>query len=145
VEREKKCDEILKEVELGERIKSEAKRLKIEKKVVENMKKAQEIQKKWSDKGRIKNNNIEGDMVLLATKELELKQYNNKSLKKLRPKFLGLYRVLKSIEENAFKLELLGNLQFHPIVNTSQLVKYRDSEDNGKRKEMSVYETSKKY
>jgi hypothetical protein len=90
------------------------------------MRKAQETQKKWSDKERIKNNIIEGNMVLLVTKELELKQYSNRPSKKLRSKFLGPYRVLESIEENAFKLELLGNLQFHPIVNTSQLVKYRD-------------------
>jgi hypothetical protein len=67
-------------------------------------------------------------MVLLSTKELELNQYSNRPLKKLGSKFLGSYRVLESIGENAFKLELLENLQFYPIVNTSQLVKYRDSE-----------------
>jgi hypothetical protein len=53
------------------------------------MRKAQETQKKWSDKGRIKNNIIEGDMVLLSTKKLELKQYSNRPSKKLGPKFLG--------------------------------------------------------
>jgi hypothetical protein len=37
---EEKCEKILKEVGLGERVKSDSKRLKIEKEVVENMKKA---------------------------------------------------------------------------------------------------------
>jgi hypothetical protein len=38
-------------------------------------------------------------MVLLSTKELELKQYSNRLLKKLESKFLGSYRVLERKEE----------------------------------------------
>jgi hypothetical protein len=83
VEGKEKCNEILKEIGLGERVKSNSKRLKVKKEVAENMRKVEEIQKKWSDKRRIKNNIIEGDMLLLLTKELELKQYSNRPSKKL--------------------------------------------------------------
>jgi type I site-specific restriction-modification system R (restriction) subunit len=113
-------------VGLGERVKERYKRLKVErKKVVENMKRVQKIQKKQSDKERVENEIRKEDMVLLLIKKLKLKQYSNHLSKKLGLKFLSLYRVIESLGKNAFKLKLPENLKFHPIVNTSQLVKYK--------------------
>jgi hypothetical protein len=74
---------------------------------------------------------------LVSTKELKLNQYRKRLLKKLKLKFLGLYRVLECYGENTYKLNL-RNLLFHSILNTSQLVRYRDLVGVMEREKRSV-------
>jgi hypothetical protein len=78
-------------------------------------------------------------MVLVSTKELKIVQYSNRLSKKLRPKFLELYKVLKYYGENAYRLDLLKNLHFHLVLNASQLIGYRNQIGVMRREKKKCY------
>ena len=61
-----------------------------------------------------------GDKVLLSTKHLQLKDKPGK----LRPIFIGPFRVIKEIGRNAAKLDLPASMSVHPVFNVSLLRKY---------------------
>ena len=61
--------------------------------------------------------------MLLSTKHLKLKGVGNK----LKPKFVGPYKVLKQVGSNAFKLEIPLAMGVHPVFNVSLLKKYLGS------------------
>jgi hypothetical protein len=58
-----------------------------------------------------------GDMVLLATKNINTKRPN----KKLDYKYIGPYKILEKISENNYKLELSPKVRLHPIFHISLL------------------------
>ena len=61
-----------------------------------------------------------GDNVLLSTKHLKLKD----KPRKLRPQYVGPFKVLQIIGLNAAKLELLLGMKVHPIFNVALLKNY---------------------
>ena len=61
-----------------------------------------------------------GDLVLLSTKHLQLKDKPGK----LCPIFVGPFRVFQEIGRNAIKLDLLASMAINPEFNISLLKKY---------------------
>ena len=58
-----------------------------------------------------------GDLVLLSTCYLSLRS----SPGKLKPRFVGPFRVTKAVGANAFDLELPATMKVHPVFNVSLL------------------------
>ena len=86
-----------------------------------NIKVAQEAQKKYYDKGRKQLDLKEGDQVLYSTKNAGLK---TTLCRKLLPKWVGPFKVLKVVNEVAFKLDFPPHLKWHNVVHVSSLRKY---------------------
>jgi RNase H-like domain found in reverse transcriptase/Reverse transcriptase (RNA-dependent DNA polymerase)/Integrase zinc binding domain/Chromo (CHRromatin Organisation MOdifier) domain len=85
---------------------------------------AQAKQKRQADRHRRMQLLREGDRVLLATEGLQLRSGTHK----LTGRFIGPFRVIGSVNDNAVTLDLpplLGAL--HPTFNISRLKLYRDS------------------
>jgi hypothetical protein len=68
----------------------------------------------------------EGKEVLLATKDFDLSQYSSRPCRKLGQKYIRLYKVVKVLDKEAYKLELPKALAMHPVFHTSQLRKYKN-------------------
>lgn len=87
---------------------------------------AQAKQKRLADAHRRKLELREGDQVLLATDGLQLRSGTHK----LTARYVGPFRVVGAVNDNAVTLELpplLGAL--HPTINVSRLKLYRASAD----------------
>jgi len=80
--------------------------------------------KKYADKKKL---NIEeykvGDLVMLSTKDLKY-QIIERRMEKLTKRFVGLYKVKKTISTNMVELELPSTVKIHPVVNVSRIHKY---------------------
>ena len=61
-----------------------------------------------------------GDLVLLSTRHLQLRAVSGK----MKPRFVGPFRVLKAVSANAFELALPETMRIHPVFNVSLLRKY---------------------
>lgn len=84
---------------------------------------AQAKQKRLADRHRRLLQLRDGDMVLLATEGLQLRSGSHK----LTARYIGPFRVMGAVNDNAVTLELpplLGAL--HPTINISRLKLYRD-------------------
>jgi len=96
--------------------------------------KAQADMKKYTDK---KRSNIEeykvGDLVMLSTKDLKY-QIIGKRTEKLTKRFVGPYKVKKTISTNMVELELPSIVKIHPVVNVSRIHRYVGQVE-GQRKE----------
>jgi len=68
------------------------------------------------------------DLVLLDTRYLSSSHFPNLP-KRLRPKFIGPFRVAEEISANAYRLELPTHYHFHPVVNVSLLKPYLGDND----------------
>ena len=91
----------------------------------ENTKKAQKRQTEYANKCRRMEEYKIGDRVLLATAHLKL-QGEVKRARKFTERYIGPYRVSKIINRNAYQLELPSTLRIHPVINISQLKRYKD-------------------
>jgi hypothetical protein len=87
-----------------------------------NLKAAQDRQKAYADKGRRELTFAVNDLVLLKTKNLKIKTSGSR---KLLPKWIGPFRVLKMINEVAYKLELPETMKCHPVFHVSLLHGYK--------------------
>jgi RNase H-like domain found in reverse transcriptase/Reverse transcriptase (RNA-dependent DNA polymerase)/Integrase zinc binding domain/Chromo (CHRromatin Organisation MOdifier) domain len=65
-----------------------------------------------------------GDMVMLSTKHLQLR--DESSTRKLTPLYCGPFPVKKVVNDNAYELALPPLFKIHPVINVSQLRQYRD-------------------
>ena len=66
-----------------------------------------------------------GDYMLLAIRHLSLRVTGSG---KLKPLFVGPYRVTGTVGENAYHLDLPASFtRIHPVFNVSQLKRYRGS------------------
>jgi hypothetical protein len=82
---------------------------------------AQQRQKFYADKKRAPARFSLGDLVLLSTKNLKLK---DECGKKLLPKYLGPLKVVGLIGDAAYRLELPQHLKVHPVFHVSLLHRY---------------------
>ena len=69
---------------------------------------------------QIKSDIGPGDNVLLSTKHLKLKDKPGK----LRPQYIGPFKVLQMIGCNAAKIELEPGIKVHPVFNMALLKKH---------------------
>ena len=96
---------------------------KVQKEAGAALKKAQEDMKRQADKGR---KEIEAwkkeDRVLLSTKDLVFK---GRPVRKLVERYVGPYVIEEMVLTNTVKLQLLILIRIHPVVNVSQIVRYR--------------------
>ena len=90
---------------------------------LQNMKKAQDRQKKYADQRRRDLEVQVGDEVLLSTRNLPVSVAVGGS-RKLGPLYCGPFRVLEKLTA-AYKLELPPHMQIHPVFHVSQLKLYR--------------------
>jgi Chromo (CHRromatin Organisation MOdifier) domain len=95
------------------------------------LRKAQQRQASYADQSRHEMILKVGDRVLLSTANLHMKGPKNAvvklAAKKLLPKFIGPFEVLKSYGTVAYKLNLPATLRIHPVFHVSLLHKYADN------------------
>ena len=63
-----------------------------------------------------------GNRVLLATKNLHIKQ--NKLSKKLLPRYIGPFKILKKVGTQAYELELPPTMKMYDVFHVSLLKTY---------------------
>jgi len=94
----------------------------------ENLKQAMKKQEEFANKHRIEPPNFKpGDKVWISSSLII-----HKGNKKLKPRKLGPYKIIKKISPVSYKLELPKNIRIHPIIHVSELEPYY--EDNFERK-----------
>jgi len=96
--------------------------------------KAQEKMKKYTDKKReeVDNYKVE-DLVMLSTKDLKYQMVERRT-EKLIERFVGPYRIKKTVLLNAVELELPSTVKIHSVVNVSRIQRYIGQVE-GQRKE----------
>jgi len=97
------------------------------------LRKTQEEMKRYADRGR-KETEVwkKGDRVLLSTKDLVFKE---RPSKKLMERFVGPYGIKEVVSSNAVKLRLPSSMRIHPVVNVSQIVRYKKQVKEQKKEE----------
>ena len=63
----------------------------------------------------------EGDLVLLSTRNLKMKSAPNQ----LQKRFVGPFRVIETIGEQAYRLSLPENWKIHPVFHVSLLREWK--------------------
>jgi hypothetical protein len=101
--------------ELAEKFKSEGKEL------AERWQRAVEFQKKWYDKKHTPMQFSVGDWVMLASTNLRQQRPN----KKLSDRYLGPFKVIGVVGEQAYELELPEKWTIHPVFHVSLLEPYK--------------------
>lgn len=87
-----------------------------------NLKAAQDRQKAYADENRREVQFAAGDKVLLKTKHLNIK---TTGVRKLLPKWIGPFPVVKKVGQVAYKLGLPDNMRCHPVFHVSLLHGYK--------------------
>ena len=90
---------------------------------IQNLKKAQDRQKRYADQRRRDMEVQVGDEVLLSTRNLPVTVAAGGS-RKLGPLYCGPFRVLEKFTA-AYRLELPPHMQIHPVFHVSQLKLYK--------------------
>jgi hypothetical protein len=84
---------------------------------------AQDRQKSYADTKRRAHEFHEGDLVLLATTNLHFKT----GVRKLHPKYIGPFKILRMIGTNAVELQLPSAYsRIHPVFHVSLLQTYKE-------------------
>ena len=97
------------------------------------LRKTQEEMKRYADRGRKEAENWKkGDRVLLSTKDLVFKE---RPTKKLTERYVGPYAIEEVVSSNAVKLQLPSSMRIHPVVNISQIVRYKEQMKGQKKEE----------
>ena len=96
------------------------------------LRKTQEEMKRYADRGRKETKEWKkGDRVLLSTKDLVFKK---RPSKKLMERYVGPYTIEEIVSSNAVKLKLPSSMRIYPVVNVSQIVRYKE-QVKGQKKE----------
>ena len=89
------------------------------------MRRAQERQAKYANRGRLDVQFKVGDKVLLATSHLRLPEAQNAS-RKLQPRYHGPYVVKEVISPVAYRLSLPKSFKIHDVIHISHLKPHHD-------------------
>ena len=84
---------------------------------------AQSRQKAYADSKRQNLTFVEGDQVLLSTKNLLLQ-----GSRKLLPRFVGPFTITRVVGKHAYQLELPPHMHIHSVMHVSLLKPYKASE-----------------
>ena len=68
----------------------------------------------------------------MSTKDLVFKE---RPSKKLIERYVGLYVIEEVVSSNAVKLRLPSSMRIHPVVNISQIVRYKEQVKGQKKEE----------
>ena len=80
--------------------------------------------KKYADRKRVEVDEYKvRDLVILSTKDLKYQMVGRRT-KKLTERFIGPYKIKKTISLNAVELELPNTIKIHLVVNVSRIQKY---------------------
>ena len=106
---------------------------KVQKEAEATLRKMQEEMKRYADRGR-KETEVwrKGDRVLLSTKDLVFKE---RPSKKLMERYTGPYVIEEVVSSNIVKLRLPSSMRIHPVVNISQIVRYKEQVKEQKKEE----------
>jgi len=97
------------------------------------LRKTQEEMKRYADRRRREAKVWKkGDRVLLSTKDLVFKE---RPSKKLTERYVGPYAIEEVVSSNAVKLRLPSSMRIHPVVNVSQIVRYKEQVKRQKKEE----------
>jgi len=89
----------------------------------ELLRSAQDRQKAYADQSRSPHTFQEGQFVLLSTKNLKIAC----GVRKFQPKFIGPFRIVRMVGQNAAKLDLPKIYsRVHPVFHVSLLHVYKD-------------------
>ena len=100
--------------------------------------KTQEEIKRYVDRGRKETEKWKkGDRVLLSTKDLVFKE---RPSKKLMERYVRPYVIEGVVSSNAVKLRLPSSMRIHPVVNISQIVRYKEQVKGQKKEEGKLVE-----
>jgi len=95
--------------------------------------KTQEEMKRYADRGRRETEVWKrGDRVLLSTRDLVFKE---RPSKKLTERYVGPYVIEEVVSSNVVKLRLPSSMRIHPVVNVSQIVRYKEQVKGQKKEE----------
>ena len=105
------------------------------KEIQEEARVVQEEMKKYADKKRGEVNDYKvGDLVMLSTKDLKYQMVGRRT-EKLTERFMGPYKVKKTILSNAVELELPDTIKIHLVVNISGIHRYIGQVEEQKREQ----------
>jgi len=106
---------------------------KVHEKAGAALKKAQEDMKRQTDRKRRETEDWKReDRVLLSTKDLVFKE---RPARKLVDQYIGPYTIKEVISTNVVKLQLPTSMRIHPVVNVSQIVRYKEQVEGQKKEE----------
>ena len=100
---------------------------------VENLRRAQEKQKRYADKRRRELELNGGDEVVLSTRNLPVQVAAGGS-RKLGSLYCGPFMIMEKLAL-AYRLDLPPHMKVHPVFHVSQLKLYRKPEDSMRRYE----------
>jgi len=102
------------------------------------LRKTQKEMKRYADRGRREAEVWKkGDRMLLSTKDLVFKE---RPSKKLMERYVGPYAIEEVVSSNAVKLRLPSSMRIHPVVNVSQIVRYKEQVKGQKKEEGKLIE-----
>ena len=106
---------------------------KVQEEVEAALKKTQEEMKRYANRGRRETEVWKkGDRVLLSTKDLVFKE---KPMKKLTERYVGPYTIEEVVLSNAVKLRLPSSMRIYPVINVSQIIRYKEQVKGQKKEE----------
>jgi len=106
---------------------------KVHKEAEAALRKTQEKIKRYTDRGRKETEKWKKeDWVLLSTKDLVFKE---RPSKKLTERYVGPYAIEEVVSSNTVKLRLPSSMRIHPVVNVSQIVRYKEQMKGQKKEE----------
>ncbi|ETO58684.1 hypothetical protein F444_22936, partial [Phytophthora nicotianae P1976] len=76
------------------------------------------------DRGRKDQDFNVGDQVYLSTKNLDTVHTRFPNSRKLGPKWIGPYSVVRKVHRHAYEINLPPGLKLHPVFNTGSLKPY---------------------
>jgi len=113
-------------IEFAERMK------KVHEEAEAALRKTQEEMKRYADRERKEMEEWrKGDRILLSTKNLVFKE---RPSKKLTERYVRPYAIEEVVSSNMVKLRLPSSMRIHPVVDVSQIVRYKD-QMKGQKKE----------
>jgi len=100
------------------------------KQLKENLKKASAKQEKFANKHRIQPPEFKVNDKVWVNSSLIIRNKN----KKLKPRKLGPYKIIKKISPVSYKIKLPNDIRIHPVIHVSELEPYYEDKFGRKQK-----------